>query len=153
MGLFDIFKKKNKEYDIHILEQQLDQKLFDILQDYLPKNWIEIVFYVGYYSDDSGCFEYWVKMENGKYINCFTLIPEPKPGEKDILQEQLLKLHKEIKFVRTKLSEKQKWVCMEMTITNQGKLSKNYDYADGVEKEDLLNYVENQRIALNKKYN
>ena len=152
MGLFDIFKKKNKEVDVQILEQQMDQKIFNILQEYLSNNWIEVVFFAGYYREESGYFKYWIKMENGQYLDCFTLIPEPKSGEKDALQEQLMKLHKEMQFVRSKLSEKQKWVCMEMSILNQGKLTKNYDYADGVAKEYLIQYVEDYKNKLNENY-
>lgn len=151
MGLFDIFKK-NKKIDVQILEQQMDQKIFNILQNYLPNNWLEVVFFVGYYKDDSGYFKYWVKTEKGQYVDCFTLIPEPKQGEKDILQEQLMKLHKEMKWVRGKLSEKHKWICMVMSISNQGKLTKTYDYADGVVKQNLMQYVEDYKNKLNEKY-
>ena len=151
MGFFDKFKK-TKEVDIHELTQQMDQNIFDILQDYLPKNWQEVIFFAGYYKDDSGYFKYWVKQGNGQYINCFNLIPAPNPGEKDILQEQLMKLHNEMKFVRTKLDIKQKWVCMEMFITNQGQLSKKYNYADGVAEENLYDFVVAYKNMLNKRY-
>ena len=151
MGLFEIFKKKN-EVDSQILEQQADQKIFNILQYYIPKNWLEIVFFAGYYKEDSGYFKYWLKMENGQYIDCFTLIPEPKPGEKDILQEQLMEIHQTIKVIRRKLSEEQKWVCMKMCILNNGKFEKSYDYADGIAKEKLMQFVEDYKDKLNKKY-
>lgn len=152
MGLFNFLKNKDKKIDVDMLEQQMDQKIFNILQIYLPKDWIEVVFFAGYYREDSGYFKYWVKMRDGHYVDCFTLIPEPKPEEKDILQEQLMQLHKEMQLVRSKLSEKQKWICMEMSISNQGKLTKNYDYADGVAKENLMKYVESYKNKLNEKY-
>lgn len=155
MGLFNIFKKEDKvntEVDAQMLEQQMNQKIFNILQEYLPNNWVEVVFFAGYYKEDSGYFKYWVKMENGQYVDCFTLIPAPKQGEKDVLQQQLMDLHKEMQFVRGKLNEKQRWVCMEMSISNQGKLTKNYNYADGVAKEDFVQYVKDYKDMLNKKY-
>ena len=154
MGLFDIFKRKNKEeyVDIHILHQQMSQNVFDILQEYLPNNWKEVIFFVGYYKDDSGYFKYWIKMENDKYIDCFNLIPDPKPGEKDCLQEQLMRLHNELKFLRSKLSNHDKWVCMEMSVSNQGKMSQKYDYAEGIAQEDYKQYVEEYKNNLNKKF-
>lgn len=153
MGLFNIFKKKNKEEDIKILEQEMDQHIFDVLQEYLPKEWQEVVFFAGYYKEDSGYFKYWIKTENGDYIDCFTLIPEPQPGEKDALQEQFIKVHKEIQFVRNKLQTSQKWICMEMRVSNQGGLTKNYDYADGVDDDGLMQYVEDYKNKLNERYN
>lgn len=155
MGLFNLFnqkRKENEENNVQLLEQQMDQKIFNILQDHLPNNWVEVCFFAGYYREDSGYFKYWVKLDNGQYIDCFTLIPKPQPGEKDDLQEQLMMLHREMQSVRVKLNEKQKWVCMEMIITNQGKLSKKYDYADGVEREDLIRHVEKYKNTLNERY-
>ena len=143
---------KNEEIDIQLLEQQMDQNIFDIFQDYLPRDWYEVVFFAGYYKDDSCYLKYWVRGENGPFINCFNLIPEPQEGEEDIIQEQLMELHREIKFVRTNLNDKQKWVCMEMTLTSQGHMSKKYDYADGVAEADLKQYVENYKSKLNEKY-
>lgn len=152
MGLFNIFKKKTKEIDIHLLEQQTDQKIFNILQKYLPDGWLEVVFFAGYYKDDSGYFKYWIKLENEKYIDCFHFIPEPKAGEKDILQDQLMEIHNALKFVRLKLSDKHRWVCMKMSVNNKGELLKNYDYADGVAKENLKQYVVEYKDILNEKY-
>ena len=146
-------KLKAKDREVELLEQQMTQKLFDILQYYLPEGWQEVNFFAGYYKNDCGYFKYWVKMENGQYIDCFRLISQPKPGEKDILQEQLIKLHKEIFSIRSKLSEKDKWVCMEFVVSNQGKLAKNYDYADGVEKDNLMQYVTDYKDKLNQRYN
>lgn len=138
--------------DTTILDQQMTQNIFDILQMHLPSGWLEVNFFAGYYKDDSGFFKYWVKTSDGKYISCFTLIPEPNPGEKDILQEQLSLLHREMKSVRTKLPKEQKWVCMEMSVTNKGQLSKNYDYADGIAEENLMQYIKDYRQKLNQKY-
>lgn len=152
MGLFNIFKREKKEVDVQMLQQQIDQKIFNILQEYLPNNWEEVVLFAGYYKEDSGYFKYWVKKENGQYVDCFTLIPEPKQGEKDVLQEQLMQLHKEIQFIRTRLEDKQRWVCMEMSISSQGNLTKNYDYADGIAKDDFMQYVKDYKDRLNKKY-
>jgi len=152
MGLFDIFKKKNKEDNLLLLEQQMDEKIFTILQKYLPNNWQEVIFFAGYYREDSGYFKYWIKLDNGSYIDCFTLIPEPKQNEKDVLQEQFMQIHKEIRFVREKLSEKQKWVILTMSINNLGQMAKEYDYADGVAKENLMQFVESYKNNLNKKY-
>lgn len=81
------------------------------------------------------------------------MIPESKLGEKDILQEQLMLLHREIAKVRRYLvAEKKEWVCLEMIVPNQGKMSKNYGYADGISKQELQKYVEDYKGKLNKKY-
>ena len=148
MGFLSMFKRKERE----ILEQKTDQKIFNILQEYLPKGWLEIVFFVGYYNEDSGYFKYWVKLQSGRYIDCFYLIPEPKSGEKDILQEQLMRIHKKFQIFRNKLNKKQKWVCMNMCISNNGSFKKSYDYADGISKENLAKFVEEYKNKLNKKY-
>ena len=139
--------------DVHILESQVDQKMFEILQEFLPNNWEQVVFFAGYYNNNSGYFQYWVKLASGEYVDCFSLVPEPKSGEKDVLQEQLMKLHKEMQNLRLHLPPKQLWVCMEMTISNNGKLSKKYDYADGVEKDNLQEFVEDYQEQLREKFN
>ena len=150
MGIFDFFKKKEKkeDVDIHVLEQDMNQRLFNVLQEYLPNGWEEVVLFAGYYREDSGYFKYWVKLENGEYIDCFNLIPPPQQDEEDELQKQLMKFHRISAPVRNKM----KWVCMIMSVTNQGKLSKNYDYAEGVEEENLKQYIEDFKNELNKKY-
>ena len=156
MGLLNIFKKKQfKETDIEKImkaDQQMTQKVVTILQEYLPNDWQEVVFYAGFYQDDCGYFKYFIKLANGKYIDCFTLIPEPEAGKKDILQEQLMKLNNEIKSFRTRLPEKHKWVCMVITFTNEGKFDKDYDYADGIKEDDLQAYVATYKNKLNAKY-
>lgn len=152
MKLFNIFKNKNKKIDIKILEQHTDQKIFNILQQYLPNNWQEVIFFAGYYKEDCGYFKYWIKLESGKFIDCFNLIPEPKPGEIDKAQEQLMKIKCELKFIRNQLTEKNKWVCMLLRITNKGQLSKHYDYADGIAKNNLMLYVESYKNQLNEEF-
>ncbi len=156
MGLLNIFKKKQfKETDIEKImkaDQQMTQKVVTILQEYLPNDWQEVVFYAGFYQDDCGYFKYFIKLANGKYIDCFTLIPEPEAGKKDILQEQLMKLNNEIKSFRTRLPEKHKWVCMVITFTSEGKFDKDYDYADGIKEDDLQAYVATYKNKLNAKY-
>ena len=72
--------------------------------------------------------------------------------EKDILQEQLLRLHNTIKPVRIKLDKKNKWVCMELSVTNEGNLSKKYDYADGIKPENYVEYVKDCKDKLNNKF-
>ena len=156
MGLLNIFKKKQfKETDIEKImqaDQQMTQKVVTLLQEYLPNDWQEVVFYAGFYKDDCGYFKYFIKLANGEYIDCFTLIPEPEAGKKDILQEQLMKLNNEIKSFRTRLPKKHKWVCMVITFTNEGKFDKDYDYADGIKEDDLQAYVETYKNKLNAKY-
>lgn len=156
MGLLNIFKKKQfKETDIEKImkaDQQMTQKVVTILQEYLPNDWQEVVFYAGFYKDDCGYFKYFIKLANGKYIDCFTLIPEPEAGKKDILQEQLMKLNNEIKSFRTRLPEKHKWVCMIINFTSEGKFDKDYDYADGIKEDDLQAYVATYKNKLNAKY-
>ena len=144
---------KGIKIDVQLLEQQMDQNIFNILQKYLPKNWQEVIFFAGYYQEIDAYFKYWVKLPEGNYIDCFNLIPEPKPGKKDILQEQLMLLHREISEVRRHLIlNKKDWVCFEMSVSSQGKMTKNYDYADGVSKQKLQKYVEDYKDKLNKKY-
>lgn len=141
-------KKRHKNMaKIAKANQSMIQHLANILQEYLPTGWQEVVFFAGYYQDDSGFLKYFVKLDNGKYIDCFNLIPEDK-----ILQPQLFRLHREIKSVRVKLPQKHKWVCMVFSFTNQGKFDQEYDYADGVAQSDLQNYVENYKNKLNTKY-
>lgn len=151
MGFFDFFKKK-KKIDTICLEQQMDQKIFDILQSYLPNGWLEVVFFAGYYKNDSAYFKYWVKTDKGSFIDCFTLIPEPKPGEQDVLQKQFMQIHKVIKNVREQFDKKNKWVILTLSINYLGQMSKEYDYANRVLEENLMKYVEEFKNKLNKKY-
>lgn len=151
MGFFDFFMKKKKIGTV-CLEQQMDQNIFDILKSYLPIGWLEVIFFAGYYKKDSAFFKYWVKTGNGNFIDCFTLIPEPKQGEEDILQKQFRQLHKVIQKVREQFDEKNKWVILTMSINCSGQMSKEYDYANGVLQEKLMQYVEEYKNKLNEKY-
>lgn len=145
--------KKFKEKDISKiikLDKEMTQKILYALQWYLPDDWQEVVFYVGYYKDDCGFFKYYVKLEDGSYTDCYSILKEPDATS--IVQSQFMYLHKTISSLRVRLPKKQKWVCMVITFTSNGKFYKDYDYADGVAPENLMEYVETYKNKLNAKY-
>ena len=100
------------------------QTIFDKLQEYLPANWDEVVFYAAY-TEGSYSMKYYVK--NGTEItSCFNLM--------NINKAQLVKLFmsidKELKSERKTLSAKDTWSVMTMIVGADGVMKAHYDYTD-----------------------
>lgn len=100
------------------------KKIFDELQDIIPANWDEIIFYAEYTSD-SYSYKYFVKLK-GKYIDCFNI----RGVTEDLLIQKFIKFNDIIRPSRVALPDKDKWSVMTMTIRNDGTFNVDFDYTD-----------------------
>lgn len=101
------------------------QKIFDMLQPVLPKEWKKLVLYVGY-TAGSYTMKYYTSDTNGVYTDCFR--------QKNINKAQLINLFMHIDKVveseRKKLDDKNKWSVMTMIVDIDGSMKSEFEYED-----------------------
>ena len=107
------------------MNNEIFQNIFDIIQPTLPNSWKKMVLFVGY-TAGSYTMKYYTADEKGEYRDCFS--------QKEINKVQLIKLFMRIDRVvgpeRKKLDEQNKWSVLTMTVTNDGNMKTEFDYAD-----------------------
>lgn len=107
------------------MNNEIFQNIFDIIQPTLPNSWKKMVLFVGY-TAGSYTMKYYTADEKGEYTDCFS--------QKEINKVQLIKLFMRIDRVvgpeRKKLDEQNKWSVLTMTVTNDGNMKTEFDYAD-----------------------
>lgn len=146
MGIFNFFKKKEK--DIFVLQQEMYEKVFKILSKVLPDSYKQCDVFVGF-TNNSISVKYFVLNKDNVWEDCFKFYSLPE------LYNKVFKLiEKEVKIVRGKLMESQKWSILNLSLNNKGNIKATYDYADSVNKsdEDLEKYIFNKEQEWNKKY-
>lgn len=117
------------------MNNDLYQNIFDVLVDVLPSDWNKVAFMAGY-TKGSYSMKYYVKTENGDYLDCFEI------GNIDNIQilELFMKLDKIISQERSSLKE-EKWNVISMVVDSTGKMKTDFDYSDI--SENMIEY-ENQ---------
>lgn len=105
------------------MSEELFQEIFDKLQDALPDEWKKVIFYAAYY-EDSYSMKYYVDNGSGKYVDCFSLGVVPK-GK---LIKLFMGIDKIITPIRKKLTDKEKWTCLTMTVGANGSFRTKFDY-------------------------
>lgn len=149
MGLFDIFKKKKKtkEVDIDILQQQMYQSIFNKLAKCLPQRWKKVDFHLYHTSKYFG-IKYFVLTENNQWLDCFEYLDKQT---KDNLFDSI---EKEVAKTWNQLPDKHKWCVLNLIVDNQGHIDVNYDYADEVKDDDekLFSYLFNEEKEWAKKF-
>lgn len=107
------------------MNNEIFQNIFDILQPALPNEWKKMVLFVGY-TAGSYTMKYYTADDNGKYTDCFS--------QKGINKAQLIKLFMSIDKIvapeRKKLDDKNRWTVLTMSVTNDGSMKTEFDYAD-----------------------
>lgn len=106
------------------MDTKIIEKIFNNLQEGLPKEWKQVVFYAAY-SNGSYVMKYFVKSSKGEYTDCFSLTTQNKSK----LIKQFMNLDKVISPYREKLSSKEKWSMMTLTVDNTGKFKTDFDYS------------------------
>lgn len=106
------------------MNNQIFQTIFNMLQEFLPSTWDEVVFYAAY-TEGSYSIKYYVK--NGTEVtNCFNL-----PGlNKAQLVKLFMAINKELAAARAALSAKDTWSVMTMIISADGNMKTYFDYDD-----------------------
>ena len=122
------------------MNEELFQKIFDILQDDLPDKWSKLIFYAAYY-EESYSMKYYIDNGTAKYQDCFTLFPM-----KAVIKK-FLEIDKCIAPERKKLSDKDRWTSLTMIVECDGRFSTRFDYSiinDPIEHEQ--NWKKRMRI-------
>lgn len=101
------------------------QQIFDLVEEYLPDDWIQMILYIGYTSG-SYSMKYYIKDKAGKYTDCFK--------QAGVSKVQLVRLFMNIDKIlaseRKDLSAKEKWSVMTMVVDADGSVNADYDYID-----------------------
>lgn len=107
------------------MDNEIFQKIYDVLADLLPVKWTKVI-YRADYTEGSYGMKYYVAGDDGKFIDCYSL-----PG---ISRSQILQAFKEInKFLspsRASLSEKDRWSVFTMIVSGDGSFKTDFDYTD-----------------------
>lgn len=101
------------------------QKIFDILESVLPVGWKKMILFVGY-TVGSYTMKYYTSDKNGVYTDCFS-----QPGvNKAQLIKMFMEIDKELSVERKQLNDKNKWTVMTIIVDADGKMKTEYDYSD-----------------------
>ncbi len=107
------------------MNEEIFQKVVDMIQPYLPNGWKQVILYVGY-TAGSYTMKYYTKDSNGDISDCFS--------QEHINKAQLIKLFMSIDKVlgaeRNNLSDKNKWSVMTLVVSEDGKMKTEFDYTD-----------------------
>lgn len=109
------------------------QDVFDLLQDFLPQNWTEMVLFAGY-TKGSYSMKYYCKIGNAAFIDCFHI---GGVSRADLLK-LFINMDKILSKERTLLDEENRWTVLTMIVDNEGKMRTEFDYND--HSEDMLAY-------------
>ena len=120
------------------MNNEIFQKVFDLIQPYLPEGWEKLILYVAY-TTGSYSMKFYTADYDGIYTDCFC--------QKNVNRAQLIKLFMEIDKIltmkRNSLDEKNKWSVMTMTVHSSGKIKAEFDYTDISKK--AIEYEQNWR--------
>ena len=115
------------------MNESVFQEIFDMIQDYMPRDWKKMVLFAGY-TDGSYSMKYYCMSSDGTYKDCFSI-----PG---VSRADLIKLFKNIDTIlsseRDGLDEKDKWTIFTMAVSDAGRMKAEFDYKD--HSEDLISY-------------
>lgn len=106
------------------MNDKIFQKIFDLLQEYLPIGWKKVVLYAGY-STGSYSINFHVMTSDSSYVDCYNL--------KTCSKVQLIKLFMNINSVlepSRKTTDKSAWTVFTMIVDNNGNMKTYFDYED-----------------------
>lgn len=107
------------------MDNELFQKVFDIIQPLLPVGWNKTILYVAYTSG-SYSMKYYTKDEKDRYIDCFS----NKTVGKAQLIRAFMNIDKIIVPERKKLAEKDQWSIFTLAVDKNGNMKADFDYTD-----------------------
>lgn len=100
------------------------QSIFDKLQDYLPQQWDQIIYYALYMAD-SYSMKFYIR-RGDEITDCFHL-----PGISRVrLAKTFMAMDKDITAARKELAQKDLWSVMTMVVDSQGNMKTDFDYTD-----------------------
>lgn len=115
------------------MNNDMFQKIFDILIDFLPENWSKLAYMVEYFGG-SFSMKYYVKTQNSDYISCYDM--ENFDNNKFIIK--CIELNKIISENRMQLDDSNRWCAMAMVVDTNGKMITDFDYPNTID--DQIEY-------------
>lgn len=107
------------------MNNEIFQKVFDLIQPHLPEEWEKMVLYVGY-TEGSYSMKFYTCDANGTYTDCFS----QKGANKVKLVQLFMSIDKVLAPERKALEDKNKWSVMTMIVDSEGAMKSEFDYAD-----------------------
>lgn len=107
------------------MNNEIFQKVFDLIQPCLPADWKKMVLYVGY-TEGSYSMKFYTSDENGNYTDCFS----QKGANKVKLIQLFMSIDKVLAPERKTLEDKNRWSVMTMIVDSKGVMKSEFDYAD-----------------------
>ncbi len=101
------------------------QDIFDHLQNILPDNWKQVVFFAGY-TKGSYTMKYYVKTDQYDYRDCFEM---DNVNNLQILQ-LFVSIDKLISRERATKNDTERWTVFSMSVDFSGKMKTDFDYRD-----------------------
>lgn len=99
------------------------QNTLDLLLDYLPDGWNNMVFYAAY-TDGSYSMKYYTKKRGERWIDCFS--------QNNVSRSDLIKLFLKINALlskeRNELPKESRWNVLTMAVNSAGQMTTEYDY-------------------------
>ena len=107
------------------MNNNIFQKIFDILQPIFPDGWENMIFYVAY-TKGSYTMKYYTSDNTGIYVDCF----KNSEVDRGKLIKMFMEIDKTLSEERNLLEEKDKWTVMTMLVDSNGKMKSEFDYLD-----------------------
>ena len=107
------------------MNNDIFQKVFNLVQPFLPESWNKMVLYVGY-TVGSYSMKFYTCDSQGIYTDCFNF----KEISKAKLIQLFMSVDKLLAPERRMLDEKNKWSVMTMIVDSEGNMKTEFDYAD-----------------------
>lgn len=107
------------------MNEKIFQDVFDMVQDTLPDDWVQMVFFAGY-TDGSYSMKFYSKSNGGEYIDCFHM---PKTDNANLIK-LFMKIDRILSKARTMPDDTNKWSIFTMIVDSDGKMKTEFDYGD-----------------------
>lgn len=107
------------------MNNEIFQKVFNLVQSFLPEGWNKMILYVGY-AAGSYSMKFYTCDSQGLYTDCFKY----KGISKAKLIQLFMNIDKLLAPERKKSDEKNRWSIMTMIVDSEGNMKTEFDYAD-----------------------
>lgn len=107
------------------MNNEIFQKVFNLVQPFLPEGWNKMILYVGY-TVGSYSMKFYTCDFQGVYTDCFKY----KEISKVKLMQLFMSIDKLLTPERRMLDDKNRWSVMTMIVDSAGSMKTEFDYAD-----------------------
>ncbi len=120
------------------MHDKIFQDIFDRIQDYLPRDWKRVIYFVGY-TEGSYSMKFYSQNGEGEYLDCFHM----QGATKGQLVKLFMDIDKILSKERIELSDEHKWSSLTMVVEENGTMKTEFDYEDLTN--DMISYEKRWR--------